>query len=68
MTRRGSDNTWKLTREKILMTAGLLLIAASFIVTEVLRGPFHIEFLLAGCALCGISITQWKDRNNGDQG
>lgn len=59
--KRGRD-TWNLHREKILMSAGLILIGASFIVTEVLHGPFHIEFLLGGLTLCGVSITQWGDR------
>lgn len=61
--KNGENKTWTLTREKILMVSGLVLIAASFIVTEILGGPFHVEFLIAGLALCGISITQWKDKS-----
>jgi hypothetical protein len=53
---------WRLTREKILMFAGLTLIAASFINSEVFGGIFHIEYVGAGLALCGISITQWGDK------
>jgi hypothetical protein len=49
-------------RESVLMVAGLLLIGASFVVSEVRGGDFHFEFLLAGLALCGISITQFGDR------
>ena len=49
-------------REAVLLVAGLLLIGASFVVTEIRGGPFHVEFLLGGLALCGISITQFGDR------
>lgn len=58
---RGRD-TWRENKEKILMVSGLLLIAASFIVTEIFHGPFHIEFLLGGLTLCGVSSSLWKDK------
>jgi hypothetical protein len=67
----GSDNDrkdhhlhWKITREKILMYSGLTLVGASFINSEILGGVFHYEFLIAGLALCGISIAQWGDRRS----
>jgi hypothetical protein len=53
---------WLLTKEKILMFAGLIIIFAEAVSTEVFARPFHFEFLLAGLALCGISITQWGDK------
>lgn len=61
--RNGSrQDQWRLTREKILMFCGLLLIAAEFTNAEIRGGTFHLEFLLGGLALCGISIAQWGDR------
>jgi hypothetical protein len=53
---------WSLTKEKILMFAGLVIIFSEAVSAEVFNRPFHFEFLLAGLALCGISITQWGDR------
>lgn len=53
---------WRLTREKILMGFGLFLIAAEFINAELRGGTFHLEFLIGGLALCGISIAQWGDK------
>lgn len=53
---------WRLTREKILMFFGLALISAEFINAEIRGGTFHLEFLLGGLALCGISIAQWGDK------
>lgn len=53
---------WRLTREKILMTCGLLLIGAEFVNAEVRGATFHLEFLIGGLALCGISIAQWGDK------
>lgn len=53
---------WDLTREKILLFCGLVLIGAEFINAEVRGGTFHFEFLLGGLALCGIAIAQWGDR------
>lgn len=55
------EQPWTL-RDKILMMFGLGLIAASFVVTEIFRGPFHFEFLIAGLALCGITVVQWGSR------
>lgn len=49
------------SRENILFTAGLLLIAATFITAEEGR-PFHYEFLILGAALCGVGVTQWRDK------
>lgn len=44
------------------MFFGLALISAEFINAEVRGATFHIEFLIGGLALCGISIAQWGDR------
>lgn len=60
--RRNGQQQWRLTREKILMFCGLILIGSEFINAEVRAGTFHVEFLLGGLALCGISIAQWGDR------
>ena len=57
-----SRERWLLTREKILMVAGLLLIAYESIVPDLSGEPFHFEILLAGLALCGVSIAQWSDK------
>lgn len=53
---------WKAQREKILFFCGLAIIGFELINAELLGGVFHPEFLLAGAALCGISITNWGDR------
>jgi hypothetical protein len=53
---------WSLTKEKILMFAGRIIIFSEAVSTEAFGRPFHFEFLLAGLALCGISITQWGDK------
>lgn len=58
------DKRWRLLREKILMFSGLTLTGASFINSEIRGGVFHYEFLIAGLALCGISIAQWGDRKD----
>jgi hypothetical protein len=58
---KGGDNKWGL-REKILMCFGLGLIALEEVNAEILSGTFHYEFLIAGLALCGISIAQWGDK------
>jgi hypothetical protein len=56
------DRKWRLTKEKIFLTFGLGLIAASFINSEVRGGVFHFEYVFAGLALCGISITGWAEK------
>lgn len=56
--------TWQLTKEKILMCSGLMLIGAEFINGEILGRTFHGEFLLAGAALCGVSIASWGDKKS----
>jgi hypothetical protein len=56
------DRQWRHTKEKILMSTGLVLILGSFVNSELFGNTFHYEFLIAGLALCGISITQWGDR------
>jgi hypothetical protein len=58
----GNGNGWKNTKEKILMFAGLGIISTEMVNAEMLGGVFHIEFLIAGLALCGVSIAQWGDR------
>lgn len=63
ITNNGSgDKGWRLNRERILMFFGLALISAEFINAELRGATFHLEFLLGGLALCGISITQWGDK------
>ena len=64
--RKPRDGGWSLTRQKILMFAGLLLVGAEFVNAEILAGTFHLEFLLGGLALCGVSITQWGDKRSKD--
>lgn len=53
---------WALTKDKILLSAGLVLIALEFINAEILGREFHGDFLLVGCSLCGISAAVWADR------
>lgn len=71
MTRPNTDNRrgngdghrqWLLRREKILLWVGVGLIAAEFINAEIRGGTFHLEFLIGGLALCGISLAQGLDR------
>jgi hypothetical protein len=57
-----NQNGWRATKEKILMSAGLSIIGVELIHAELFSGTFHLEFLLAGLALCGVSIAQWGDR------
>jgi hypothetical protein len=56
---RKKSQPWHLSKEKILLSVGIVLIFAEFVVTEFLARPYHIEYLLAGLALCGTSITGW---------
>jgi hypothetical protein len=44
------------------MATGLILILGSFVNSELFGNTFHYEFLIAGLALCGISIAQFGDR------
>jgi hypothetical protein len=44
------------------MFFGLGMIGFETVNAELLSGTFHLEFLLAGLALCGVSIAQWGDR------
>lgn len=44
------------------MFFGIALVSAEFINAEIFSGTFHLEFLIGGLALCGISIAQWGDR------
>jgi hypothetical protein len=60
----GGERLWRVTKEKILMFAGLAIIFSELINAEVFGRTFHFEFLLAGLALCGISIAQWEDRRS----
>lgn len=59
---RRQRERWQLTREKILMSCGLILIGYETIVSPALAQPFHFEVLLAGLALCGVSVSQWGDK------
>lgn len=51
-----------MTREKILMFVGLGLIIFESALAERLGDVFHFEIVLAGLALCGVSIAQWGDK------
>lgn len=59
-----NKHKWKVTRCKILLTAGIVLIFVYLILTELLQEPFHYEWIIAGLALCGIGITQNADKKN----
>lgn len=61
-TNRNGRRKWPITKEKILMFCGLVLIGAEFINAELRGDSFHYEFLICGLALCGISIAQWGDK------
>jgi hypothetical protein len=69
MSQAGNGSgAWRVTKEKILFFAGLAIIAYEITVPELLGEPFHFEVLIAGLALCGVSITQWGDKKtNGDK-
>lgn len=60
--RRRAQERWPLTKEKILMFCGLGLIIYESTLAERLGSQFHFEILLAGLALCGVSIAQWGDK------
>lgn len=53
---------WKITREKILLNAGLIMMGSQIAIEILQPENFRFEFLIAGGALCGISIAQWGDR------
>lgn len=58
-----NGNGWKVTKEKILMFFGLALIALEAALAAIgTAGPLTWQFVIAGLALCGISITQWGDK------
>lgn len=54
---------WLLKRDKLLLAAGLMVIAINFIATEYQRAPFHVEYLFVGMTLCGIGLAQGFDRS-----
>jgi hypothetical protein len=56
------ESQWRLTKEKILMFSGLVVIFMELANAEILGHTFHFEFLIAGLALCGISIAAWGDK------
>lgn len=58
----GFGHSWKVTKEKILFGLGIVLVIFEFANTELLERPFHVEFLIAALALCGVSIAQWGDK------
>lgn len=53
--------TW-FSKENILFLLGVAIVVFEVVHAEVLGHPFHYEFLIAGLALCGVSITQLADR------
>lgn len=59
MPRRNRD--WS-SREVILAVIGVSIILAELTVSAIYPSAFHYEFVIAGCALCGVSYTQLKDR------
>ncbi len=56
------NSNWQLTKEKILMYAGLGFCSAEFIAVEAFNRPWHFEWLILGAALCGVSIASWGDK------
>jgi hypothetical protein len=60
----GSSHTWEITREKILMVAGLFIATTELVISVVDPAAFHYEFLIFGGSLCGISIAQWGDKKH----
>jgi hypothetical protein len=62
MANSGKTNGAWHRREKILLVAGLVVIIYEVAIAEALGRQFHFEVLIAGLALCGISITQWGDK------
>lgn len=58
----GNGNGWRATKEKILMFAGLAVIGADVFHAEVFAGPVHLDILVVGLALCGVSLAQWGDK------
>lgn len=59
MTVDKNGDGWIKTREKVLLFLGVFVILFETINAELFTGTFHIEILIAGLALCGVSITQW---------
>lgn len=58
-----TNGQWRITKEKILMFFGILLIAFEAVLASLGKAsPLTWEFLLVGAAFCGISITQWGDK------
>lgn len=61
-SKKNGHNAWTLTKEKILMYSGIAVITYEVAFAEQLGQSFHFEVLLAGLALCGVSIAQWGDK------
>jgi len=57
-----NGNGWKITKEKILFFSGLVLIGFEAITPFFSSTAFRFEVVLAGLALCGVSIAQWGDK------
>jgi len=60
----GIKNGWA-TKDKVLMFAGLSLIAFEAGASVMAATTFRFELVLAGLALCGVSIAQWGDKGGG---
>jgi hypothetical protein len=61
-THKDQRERWQLTREKILMFFGLAMFVYEAVIVEAIGQRFHFEILIAGMALCGVSIAQWGDK------
>jgi hypothetical protein len=67
MTNKRANGDWLrhlFSRENILMAVGVAIVLGSFVNSEVLGRTFHYEFLVLGAMFCGVSITQWGDKNH----
>lgn len=58
----GNGRAWWRKRENILASIGTFLILGTFINAEIFSRAFHYEFLLAGLACWGVTLTQLGDK------
>jgi len=60
--KNGNGDKWRLTKEKILLALGAVILIGEFVNSEIFQRPYQREYVLAALALCGVAITQWVDK------
>jgi hypothetical protein len=58
----GREPRWEFKREVILFALGVGIIVYTVVIIPFLKQEFHPEYLIAGVALCGVSVTSLGDK------